>query len=354
MKKTAIFRHSLFSEHDPGFDHADSPARITTLYSALDQLPGSSVFVDPEFTAISEQILLLNHSRSLVDTVAATAGKTYSVLDGDTFTSKKSYEAACFGAGAAVKGIDLLMEGSIDNGMALVRPPGHHAEPDRAMGYCLFNNAALAVHQGIEQHGLKRVMVVDWDVHHGNGTQKSFLSRKDVLFVSIHQSPLYPGTGSFLETGVGEGEGYTINIPLPGGQGDVEYANIFNSLVVPIGLQYEPELIVVSAGFDGYHGDLISAMRLSHSGFGYMARSLIELAHTVCGGKILVCLEGGYNLVGLKSGVFTVLSELLGERLETVFPSHLDNEIYQQFRNERNPHPAIERVREIAENYWKI
>lgn len=354
MKKTAIFRHTLFSEHDPGFDQTDRPERITTLYSALDKLPNKSLFVEPQFSAVSEQTLLLNHSRSLIDTVAATAGKTYSVLDGDTFTSEKSFEAACFAAGAAVNGIDMLIEESIANGMALIRPPGHHAEPDRSMGYCLFNNAAVAVHHAIERHRIQRVLVVDWDVHHGNGTQKSFLTRDDVLFVSIHQSPLYPGTGSFMETGEGKGEGYTINIPLPGGQGDREYANIFNSLVLPIGRQYEPELIVVSAGFDGYHGDEISAMRLSHAGFGYMARSLIDLAGVVCGGKVLFCLEGGYNLSGLTSGVFTVLSELAGEQLETPFPSFLDTNSYQQLRRECSPHPAIERVREIAKNYWKM
>lgn len=354
MKKTAIFRHNLFSEHDPGFDQVDSPARITTLYSALDELPEKAIFIEPQFSKISDKKLLLNHSQALLDMVAATAGKTYSVLDGDTFTSEKSYEAACFAAGAAVKGVDLLFEDVIANSIALVRPPGHHAEPGRAMGYCLFNNAAVAVHHAIARHGVKKVMVIDWDVHHGNGTQKSFFSRKDVLFISIHQSPLYPGTGSFLEIGEGEGEGYTINIPLPGGQGDLEYANIFNSLVIPIGLQYEPELIVVSAGFDGHHGDDISAMRLSHSGFGYMTRCLKQLADKVCGGKLIVCLEGGYNLSGLKSGVFTVLSELAGEQLNTPFPSFLDSDAYEQFRYESRLHPAIERVKEIAKNYWKI
>lgn len=354
MKKTAIFRDRLFSEHDPGFDHVDAPARITSLYAALDALPDKSMFIEPQFSAISEETLLLNHTRSLVNTVAATAGKIYSVLDGDTFTSEKSYEAACFAAGAAVRGVDLLLAGAIANGMALVRPPGHHAEPDRSMGYCLFNNAALAVHHAIEKYRLTRVMVVDWDVHHGNGTQKSFLDRADVLFISVHQSPLYPGTGSFMEMGVGKGEGYTINIPLPGGQGDLEYANIFNSLVLPIGRQYKPELILVSAGFDGYHGDEMSAMRLSHAGFGYMAQSIVNLAGEVCGGKVLVCLEGGYNLVGLKSGVFSVLRELAGKRLETPFPAHLDSETNKQLSSERSPHPAIERVRNIAKKFWKL
>lgn len=354
MKKTAIFRNSIFQSHDPGFGHPESPERLTALYAALDALPDRTMFVEPKFPPASRQELLRNHTNSMVERIAATAEKTYSVLDDETFTSKKSYEAACFAAGGCIKGVELLFDKKIGNGIALVRPPGHHAEPDRPMGYCLFNNVALAARHAILDHGVKRVMIVDWDVHHGNGTQKSFYGTDEVLFLSIHQSPLYPGTGSHLETGDGKGEGYTVNIPLPGGQGDLEYANVFNSLVIPIGYGYAPGLILVSAGFDGCEEDGLSAMRLSHHGFGYMARSLIDLARDVCGGRILFCLEGGYDLDGLKKGVFAVLSALAGERLNTPFPSYHDDKIHQQLRSERSLHPAIERVRDVAKNYWKL
>ncbi|OGR19690.1 MAG: histone deacetylase [Desulfobacterales bacterium GWB2_56_26] len=354
MRKTAIFRSKLFQEHDPGFDHLDSPERVAPLFFTLDELAKNNLFIEPSTTKASRETLLLNHSPQQIDKAAATAGKIFSVLNEDTFTSPKSYEAACFAAGSLVGGIDLLMNREIANGLALVRPPGHHAEKDCSMGFCLFNNIAVAAHHALKRHGLKRVMIVDWDVHHGNGTQNSFFNTEEVLFVSIHESPLFPGTGSHLETGVGSGEGYTLNIPLPGGQGDLEYANIFNTLILPVGHQYRPEIILVSAGFDGYHGDCVSSMRLTHQGFGYMAKVLVELAEKICSGRILFILEGGYNPAGLREGVFAVLSELVGERLTTPFPSFLDEETEAILRKERAPHPAVERVRDIAKRYWKM
>lgn len=354
MRKTAIFRNGLFQEHDPGFDNLDSPERVATLFLALDELAEKNLLIEPSITKASRETLLLNHSPEQIDKAAATAGKIFSVLDQDTFTSPKSYEAACLAAGALVDGIDLLMNRKIDNGLALVRPPGHHAEKDRSMGFCIFNNVAVAAHHALKRHGLKKVMIVDWDVHHGNGTQNSFYHTDEVLFVSIHESPLYPGTGSHLETGGGGGEGYTLNIPLPGGQGDLEYANIFNTLILPVGHQYQPEVILVSAGFDGYHGDGVSSMRLTHQGFGYMAKVLVELAEEICKGRILFTLEGGYNPAGLREGVFAVLSQLAGVKLATPFPSFLDEKTEAILRKERSPHPAVERVRDIAKRYWKM
>lgn len=354
MNKVAIFRDRLFVDHDPGYDHLDSPERLTTLFSVLDTLQKDHIFIEPPFTKVPRETLLLNHSRSLVDRVAGTSGKMFSVLEEDTFTSKKSYDAACLAAGALVTGVDLLFQNKIDNGLALLRPPGHHAEKEHSMGFCLFNNVAVAAHHAIEKHGLKRIMIVDWDVHHGNGTQNSFYESDTVFYVSIHQSPLYPGTGSLYETGIDKGEGYTLNIPLPGGQGDCEYANIFNTLIVPLAYQYQPELILVSAGFDGHQDDDISTMRLSYQGYAYMTEVLVELAEELCGGKILVALEGGYNLNGLKEGVFAVLSSLAQQRLDTHFPSFLLPEKQQQLRNERTTHPAIEQVRDVAKKYWKM
>ena len=201
---------------------------------------------------------------------------------------------------------------------------------------------------------LEKILIVDWDVHHGNGTQNSFYDTDKVFFISIHQSPLYPNTGNLLETGVGKGEGYTINIPLPGGQGDMEYANIFNTLILPPASLYKPELILISAGFDAHNGDDISSMRLTYRGFAYMMRVLLTLAEDLCGGKILVSLEGGYCLDGLREGVFSVMSELVGEKLDTPFSTYLDKETEQQLSAARSPHPAIERAREVAKNYWKL
>ncbi|MFT5699449.1 MAG: acetoin utilization deacetylase AcuC-like enzyme [Desulforhopalus sp.] len=354
MNKTAIFRDDVFKEHDPGFDHVECPERVITLLAALNELRDKDIFLKPSFSAASQETILLNHSLAHIKDVEATSGKIYSALDGDTFTSPKSYEAATLAVGALIKGVDLLVAGEIDNGFALVRPPGHHAERNRSMGFCLFNNIALAAHHAIENLGLERVLIIDWDVHHGNGTQNSFYDTDKVLFVSIHQSPLYPGTGNITDFGTGAGKGYTLNIPLPGGQGDIEYANIFNTLVKRVVYQYRPEMILVSAGFDAYEGDYVSSMRLSNQGFGYMTRSLMKWANDLCDGRLLITLEGGYDLIGLKEGVFTVLSELVGKTLDAPFTAAMDEEIAGKLESEKTPHPAIERVRDIANAFWKM
>jgi len=222
------------------------------------------------------------------------------------------------------------------------------------MGFCLFNNIALAAHHAIENLGLERVLIIDWDVHHGNGTQNSFYDSEKVLFVSIHQSPLYPGSGHLTNFGTGAGKGFTLNIPLPGGQGDVEYTNIFNTLVKKVVYQYRPEMILVSAGFDAYHGDAMSSMRLTHQGFAYMTRSLLKWANDLCDGRLLITLEGGYDLTGLKESVFTILSELVGRKLNTPSLTSIDEELSRTLETEQTPHPAIERVRELAKPYWNM
>lgn len=344
----------MFVEHDPGFGHLDSPDRMKILYSALDSLSESLIIVEPLFHKADREILLLNHSSAYIDKVAETNGKIYSVLDSETYTSKKSYEAACLAVGALTTGVDLLFDKKINNAFALVRPPGHHAEKDTSKGFCIFNNVALAAHHAIKSHGTERILIVDWDVHHGNGTQDSFYDTDKVLYISIHQSSLYPGTGNLHETGTGKGEGYTINIPLPGGQGDLEYANIFNTLILPITDQFKPELILVSSGFDAHVEDGISEMHLSSKGFAYMARTLIKEAEALCGGKILFALEGGYDLNGLKEGVFAVINELVDNKLNTPLCAFLDKESVHELENEKSLHPAIERVKDIAKIYWKM
>lgn len=354
MNKTAIFTDNVFKEHDPGFDHVECPERLITLHSVLDDVRAENIFLEPDFSAATRDTVLYNHTLAHIDEVEATSGKIYSALDGDTFTSPKSYEAAMLAVGAVVKGVDLIVAGDVDNGFAMVRPPGHHAEKHKSMGFCLFNNIAIAAHHAIKNLGLERILILDWDVHHGNGTQNSFYESDKVLYVSLHQSPLYPGTGGLLEVGAGAGRGYTLNVPLPGGQGDFEYANIFNSVIEKVVYQYKPEMILVSAGFDAYHADSLSTMRLSHAGYGYMTRAIMKWAADLCGGKVLCTLEGGYNLTGLKEGVFTVLSELADTKLNTAFLSSLDEEIGKQLEKEMSPHPAVEQVRESAKNFWNV
>ena len=354
MRKTAIFRDPLFVKHNPGFNHPESPERLRVIHEVLDKKEIRDSFLYPKFSAASHKTIGLNHSPNLIKRVAQTAGKSFDSLDPDTKTSPDSYDAAIMAVGALTTGVDLLLAGEIDNGFALVRPPGYHAEEDRSMGFCLFNNVAVAARYAINTCGLKRVMIVDWDLHHGNGTQHSFYDSDKVLYVSSHQFPYYPGTGDIYETGRGKGEGYTVNIPLPGYQGDLEYAALFNDIVVPVGREYKPELVLVSCGFDIYRGDPLGLMEVTSDGFAYLTRCMVTLAEEVCGGKVLVTLEGGYDMNGQRDGGMGVLSELLGHPLDTGYSTNLDQQAAAKLAAARIAHPAIEQARGVAKRYWKL
>ena len=354
MRKTAIFNDPLFVDHDPGFDHPESPDRLKVINEVLTLEQVKDCFVFPEFSPASHRIIGMNHSTDLMNRVAETAGKIFDALDPDTKTSPDSYAAAVLAVGALTTGIDLLESGEIDNGFALVRPPGHHAEKKQSMGFCLFNNVAVAARHAINNCGMKRVMIVDWDLHHGNGTQNSFYETDKVLYLSTHQFPYYPGTGDVDETGKGKGEGYTVNIPLPGYQGDSEYASIFNDIILPVGREYKPELILVSCGFDIYRGDPLGLMEVTAPGFAYLTRCMVNLAEEVCDGKLLVTLEGGYDLNGQRDGAMAVLSELCGQTLDTGHAVNLSDEYAAELGRATVQHPAIEQARSVAKRAWKL
>jgi len=354
MRTTAVFRDPLFLSHNPGFDHVESPERLKGVYQLLEGDSLRGCFLLPEFSPASREIIGLNHSQSLIYRVSKTAGKIFDILDPDTKTSPDSFAAACLAVGALVKGVDLVLDGVIENGFALVRPPGHHAEKNQSMGFCLFNNVAIAAHYAIEVLGLDRVMIVDWDLHHGNGTQRSFYESNKVLYLSTHQYPYYPGSGSLLETGHGQGEGFTVNIPLPGYQGDVDYATIFNEIVLPVGREYKPQLILVSAGFDIGRDDPLGTMEVTAPGFAYLTRVLVRLAEEVCHGRLLVTLEGGYNIEGQRDGILAVLSELYGHGLDTGYVTNLTNDTAHYLSQKKSPHPAIQQAWDVAKKYWKM
>jgi acetoin utilization deacetylase AcuC-like enzyme len=260
-----------------------------------------------------EDEITLIHTRSYFDEIKETAGKERVDLDPDTSTSARSFEAALLAAGGLLKAADMVISGKIRNGFALVRPPGHHAEASQARGFCIFNNVAVAAQYLIKKHGLKRILIVDWDLHHGNGTQNAFYSRRNVLYFSTHQFPYYPGSGFWSEVGSGDGEGFTVNVPLSPGKTDDDYLFIFRRLLVPIAKAYKPEFILVSAGFDIFAGDPLGGMEVSIQGFGVLAAELVELAEETAGAKLLLTLEGGYNLFGLRDGARKVLLVLAGK-----------------------------------------
>ena len=311
MLTTAIVRDKRFIEHQTPIGHPESPKRLKALNEMLDQTDLGRHLTCILPAAAKPADIALIHTPEYIQRIAATANYSQSSLTADTIASRGSYEAALLTVGGLFEAIDRVVHGDIDNAFALVRPPGHHAEKSRAMGFCLFNNIALGAKFAVKHLGLKRVLIIDWDVHHGNGTQHLFEEDASVLFISTHQHPHYPGTGVFTETGRGPGEGYTINIPLPRGYGNAEYAAIFESLLRPLAIDFSPELILVSAGFDTHRSDPLGGMLMSEQGFAGLTRSLMEIAQECCQGRLVLSLEGGYHLTALSESVKAVLNEMM-------------------------------------------
>ena len=310
--KTGIVKDWRYMEHDMGAFHVENPKRIEAIYRMVEK-DISFPYTEIEPRLAKEKEIQMVHTSSYVNAIKETSGKGKMQLDPDTATSARSYEVALLAAGGLLKAIDLVMSGKIQNGFAIVRPPGHHAEASRAMGFCLFNNIAIGAEYLVQNHGIKRILVIDWDLHHGNGTQHSFYSRNDVLYFSTHQFPHYPGTGHWDEIGQDKGKGFTVNVPLSGGKTDEDYLFIFRKILAPIASDFKPEFILVSAGFDIYKADPLGGMQISEDGFGALTSELMSVAHKFSKDRILFTLEGGYDLQGLSEGVKQVLLYLGGE-----------------------------------------
>ena len=310
--EVGFFTHPLFLEHDTGPGHPESPRRLEAILRMLDGEPfaGRLVRVD-DFPRRAPASLYGVHDRQYVESVRQRIEAGATVLDfGDTRVCPASYDAALKAADAAADAALRVWSGELTRAFVATRPPGHHAERAGAMGFCIFNNIAVAASQLLEA-GAARVAIVDWDVHHGNGTQAAFYAEPRVLYVSLHQFPHYPGTGSAGERGVGEAEGTTLNIPMPAGSGDEEYLEAFEEQVVPAVDQFAPEAILVSAGFDAHADDPLAGMRLSTEAYAEMTRRLRLAAGRHCDGRIVSFLEGGYNLVALCEALGAHLLELL-------------------------------------------
>ena len=309
---TLILTDERFLAHEAGIGHPESPARLRAILGDLERAPPEGVVFETPREATAAEIDAV-HAPGHRQLLASLAGKR-ARLDPDTAMSEGSWEAAALAAGAAVGAVEAVWSGRMDNAFALVRPPGHHAEAAQAMGFCLLNNAAIAA-EAARRLGAARVLILDWDVHHGNGTQHIFAARDDVLYMSSHQYPFYPGTGAPTEVGVGPGRGFTVNCALPAGQGDADYGAVFHDLFLPAARAFAPEIILVSAGFDPHERDPLAQMCVTERGFAAMATAVDELARETCGGKLVLLLEGGYDLAALPASVRACL-EVLGGRRE--------------------------------------
>jgi len=306
---TDLITSDRFRLHETG-SHPERPERLMAIHQRLRQssLLGERAVLEPEPASVETVALI--HDPAYIAEVEAFARAGGGWLDPDTIVCRASYDVALLAVGAAVQAVDRVLDGRSACAFALVRPPGHHAEPRRAMGFCLFNNIAVAAQHALSRRGLSRVAILDWDVHHGNGTQAAFYETDAVLFISLHQWPLYPGTGRADETGRGRGLGYTLNLPLPPGTGDREYLDLFDQVIGPRLAEYRPELLLVSAGFDAHRDDPLAMMEVTERGFAGMAARARRWADELCGGRLALVLEGGYNLTALSASVEATLRAL--------------------------------------------
>jgi acetoin utilization deacetylase AcuC-like enzyme len=349
MNRTGIVRDNLFMEHvmDPG--HPERPERLKVIYEELDEVRQDLPWVEVQSRPATRQELETTHSPGYLDLLASTAGKSRTHLDADTSTSARSYEAALFAAGGFCELIKEVCEGRLTNGFALVRPPGHHAEQDRAMGFCLLNNVAVGARFALKHFAYERILIVDWDVHHGNGTQHSFYTDPRVLYVSTHRSGFfYPGTGRATDVGKGTGEGFNVNIPFSGGEGDREFEMVFEKILTPIALEYRPQLVLVSAGFDIHYDDPLGGMEVTEEGFARMTRILMRISDETAQGKLVITLEGGYDIEGEKRSVKAVLKELLQGSPAFTKDRPAENTV----EDSRIEH-LIRQIKEIQKRYWK-
>jgi acetoin utilization deacetylase AcuC-like enzyme len=302
-----LFQHPASHDHETG-SHPERVERIEAIERALEARDwlGWEVRESP---AVPRAVLEAVHPGSYVQRIESISLSGGGYLDMDTVLSRGSWECALHSTGGAVGMVDALLGGEARIGASVHRPPGHHAEPDRGMGFCLFNHVAVAARHALDAHGAGRVLIVDWDVHHGNGTNDIFHATDEVLFCSIHQSPLYPGTGPAADVGSGAGAGYTVNMPVPPGSGDDVYCSLVEHVAVPLGREYAPRLVLVSAGFDAHRDDPLGSCTCTAPGFGAMAASMRRLADELDVPVGLV-LEGGYDLDGLASSLVAALEAL--------------------------------------------
>ena len=342
---TGVVIDRRFLDHDTPPGHPESPERLAMLLDLVTRLKTdlNLTAIAPE-PAAAEEILLVHSSRYL-EQVAATQYKEQTFLTPDTIASPRTFQTALLACGAVITAIKAIVAGTIENGAVFVRPPGHHAEQGRAMGYCIFNNVAVGAMYARKVMGLSRVLIVDFDVHHGNGTYHIFEKDPAVLFFSTHQYPLFPGTGLFTETGSGSGEGYSVNIPLSKGFGEAEFTAIFMKILKPVAREFKPDLILVSAGFDIHRSDPLGKMKVTARGFGPITASIMDIAKENRAGLVFV-LEGGYHIRALKKSVETMLRVLSGET-ESKYP------VVAAAADKKKTNQVVHRCCHVHRAFWK-
>ncbi|MEW6031414.1 MAG: histone deacetylase [Bacillota bacterium] len=346
-----VINDRAYLEHAPG-NWPEGPHRLEAVWMALAEtgVKEALVFEPPE--PAREEDLALVHTERHIDRIRrfARAGGGYLTLD--TVVSAESFDVALLAVGGALKALEAVLSGRTVRSAALVRPPGHHATPEEGMGFCLFNNVAVAAAHARKRRGLERVMIIDWDLHHGNGTEAAFYASPGVLFVSCHESPAYPGTGWLTDTGEGEGEGYTVNLPLPPGSGDRTYREAFETVIAPVARAYRPEVILVSCGLDAHYLDPIGRLRLSTGGYGELSAIVCGLADELCQGRVVFVLEGGYDVVGLGWGMASILNVASGRGGPIPEPEGYDPPEPQD--EPLSASSRLDDIRSVQQEYWPV
>jgi len=309
--KVGFVYDPIYLKHDTG-QHVENAKRLEVIMSHLEKtgLKQQLTLIKPRAASVEE--LLSVHYEQHISHIQDVAQSGGGWLDLDTVMSPDSYEAAIYAAGGIIRATEAVMSGEVGSAFALVRPPGHHATPGRAMGFCLFNNVAIAVKYALSKYNLERIAIIDFDVHHGNGTQEAFYDNPQVMYISTHEYPFYPGTGDVGETGSGAAKGTKVNIPLRAGCGDSEYLQVFEQIIVPVVRRFKPQLILVSAGYDSHWADEIAMMQVTTTGFAQMVGIIKQIADELCSGRLVFSLEGGYNLDALATSVKATFDVLLG------------------------------------------
>jgi len=299
--KTGLVSDKVYKQHNPGRTHPESPARYDAAMKGIEEQVSRDRLVEIHPRRAREEELALCHTLEYINTAREDILSGWGSLStGDTDVCKESFDVALVAAGGVLQAVDAVMDKRVRNAFCAVRPPGHHATPDRGMGFCVFNNVAIAARYAQKKHGIKRVLIVDWDVHHGNGTQEIFYDDPSVFYFSTHIWPFYPGTGAAREAGTGKGKGFTLNCPVAAGSGRKEIEGAFNEQLVPAMKQFKPEFVLISAGFDGMANDPIGRLLLTGDDFAGLTKIVMGIASDYAGGRIVSALEGGYNLKDLE------------------------------------------------------